>query len=146
MMGDGYAYCYKAHRPHAASYAAGVVHSDELVAGGSAVEVGLLLIHKESVRHPDVLDKLCTHRQRLHTRLLHKRQSRVSPELAKVKIQCKVLKKKPIVLLQWCCNSRDIFSLNQQDFHLQKSKPMDKWLSTYHQQKKRYHIIKIRAY
>lgn len=86
MMGDGYAYCCKAHRPHAASDAARVVHSDELVAGGSAVEVRLLLIHKESVRHPDVLDKLCTNGQCLHTRLLHKRQSRVSPELAKVKI------------------------------------------------------------
>lgn len=61
------------HKPHAASDAAGVVNTYELVAGGRTVEVRLFLIHEERVRYPDVLDKLRPHGQCLHPGLLHKR-------------------------------------------------------------------------
>lgn len=79
--------------PYAPGDAAGVVDADELVAGGSDVEVRLLLVYEERVRHPDVFDKLRPHGQRLHPRPLLERQSRVRPELPEVEVQGEVLTK-----------------------------------------------------
>lgn len=64
---------------------------DELVARGGYVEVGLLLVHEERVRHPDVLDELRAHGQGFHARSLLVGETRVRPELTEVKVQGEVL-------------------------------------------------------
>jgi hypothetical protein len=47
--------------PYASCDATGVVDSNEFVACGRNMEVGLLLIDEEGVRHPDVLDEFRPH-------------------------------------------------------------------------------------
>jgi len=47
--------------PYASRDATGVVDSNEFVACGRNMEVGLLLIDEEGVRHPDVLDEFRSH-------------------------------------------------------------------------------------
>jgi len=68
-----------------------VVNANELVAGGSDVKVRLLLVDEESVGHPNVLDEFRADAERLDARSLLKRESRIRPELSKVKIQREVL-------------------------------------------------------
>lgn len=70
-----------------------MVDADELVAGGSYVEVRLLLVYEERVRYPDVFDKLRPHGQRFHSRPFLERQPRVCPELPEVEVQGEVLTK-----------------------------------------------------
>lgn len=79
--------------PNTPSDAARVVDPDEFVAGGRYVEVRLFLVHEERVRHPDVLDELRTHRQRLDPRPFGERQPGIRPKLSEVKVQRKVLRK-----------------------------------------------------
>lgn len=52
---DRYSYYYI---PDGARDGSRVVNADELVTGGGGVEVGLLLVYEERVRHPYVLDEL----------------------------------------------------------------------------------------
>ena len=68
-----------------------MVYANELVAGGSYVEVRLLLVDEERVRHPDVLDEFRADAQYLDARPLLESQPRVRPELPEVKIQREVL-------------------------------------------------------
>lgn len=44
--------------PYAACNRAGVMHTDELVAGGRNVEVGLFFVDEKCVGHPNVFDEL----------------------------------------------------------------------------------------
>lgn len=79
------------YSPYATCDAPGMVNTNELVAGGSDVKVGLLLVHEERIRHPDVLDELGADAERLDAFLLREGEPWVRPELSKVKIQRKVL-------------------------------------------------------
>ena len=80
--------------PYAPCDTAGVVNADELVACGRDVEIGLLLVDEERVRHPDVLNELGSHGQGLDARTLSKSKSRIRPELTEVEIQGEVLRVK----------------------------------------------------
>ncbi|KAG8273674.1 hypothetical protein J6590_016996 [Homalodisca vitripennis] len=79
--------------PYTPCNAAGMVDSDELVACSRDVEIGLLLVHEESVRDPDVLDELGAYRKRLHSCPLAERQPGIRPELPEVEVQSEVLTK-----------------------------------------------------
>lgn len=85
--------CRLGQLPYTPGDAARVVDAYELVAGGSYVEVRLLLVYEERVRYPDVFDKLRPHGQRLYSRPLLERQPRVCPELSEVEVQGEVLTK-----------------------------------------------------
>lgn len=68
-----------------------MVYSDELIGSGGYVEVRLLFIYKECVRHPYVLDEFRAHGERFHPLLLVEGQPWVRPELPKVEIQREIL-------------------------------------------------------
>lgn len=84
----------RAALPYAPGDAARVMDANELVACCRDVEVGLLFVHEEGVRHPNVFDELGSHWESLNTRPLPERQPRVRPELTEVEIQREVLRVK----------------------------------------------------
>lgn len=67
------------------------MNTNELVAGGSDVKVWLLLVDKEGVGYPNVLDEFRADAERLDARSLLERESWIRPELSEVKIQREVL-------------------------------------------------------
>jgi hypothetical protein len=67
------------------------MYANELVARGGDVEVRLLLVDEERVRHPNVLDELRADAEYLDAALLLECQPWIRPELPKVKIQREVL-------------------------------------------------------
>lgn len=79
------------YSPYATRYASRVVNANELVAGGSDVKVRLLLVDKEGVGYPNVLDEFRADAECLDARSLLERKSWIRPELSEVKIQRKVL-------------------------------------------------------
>lgn len=68
-----------------------MVNTYELVAGGSDVEVRLFLVDEEGVGYPNILDEFRADAQRLDACTRLECESRIRPELSKVKIQCEVL-------------------------------------------------------
>jgi len=77
--------------PYASRDATGVVDSNEFVACGRNMEVGLLLIDEEGVRHPDVLDEFRSHWQGLDARPLSECKPWICPKLTEVEVQREVL-------------------------------------------------------
>jgi len=77
--------------PYASRDATGVVDSNEFVACCRNMEVGLLLIDEEGVRHPDVLDEFRSHWKDLDARPLSECKPWVCPKLTEVEVQREVL-------------------------------------------------------
>ena len=79
------------YSPYASRNATGVVDSNEFVACGRNMEVGLLLIDEEGVRHPDVLDEFRSHGQGFDARPLSECKPWICPKLTEVEVQREVL-------------------------------------------------------
>lgn len=65
--------------------------SNELVARRSDVEIRLFFVYEERVRNPYIFNEFWTDAKRLDFFPLIEGESRIFPELSKVKIQGKVL-------------------------------------------------------
>lgn len=90
--------------PDAPEHVAILVNPQELVGSGCRVPIGLLLVHKERVRHPDLLDVLGpdsqdVQRGQLEVRVLFllaledpvEGQARILPVLSEVEVEREVL-------------------------------------------------------
>lgn len=69
------------------------MNSNEFIAGGCYMEVGLFLVYKKCIRYPDVLNELWTDGEGLDTLSLFVRQPWVRPELSKIEVQGEVLER-----------------------------------------------------
>lgn len=77
------------------------MYADELVAGGSRVEVRLFLVHEERIRHPDVADEFGANRQGLDACSFLICKARIRPKLSEVKIQGEVLREQTLRVVVW---------------------------------------------
>lgn len=76
-----------------------VQNSQKLIICGGIVKVSCFLIDKECVWHPDQLYVLCSDHQFFQSVSPFEREAGILPELPEIHVQCEVLEKEPVKIL-----------------------------------------------
>lgn len=84
-------YNFKNRVPNTSCDRSRMVNTDKFVARSGDMEIRLLLVNEESVRHPYIPNKFRSNRKSFNAISFFICESRIRPKLSKVEIQCEIL-------------------------------------------------------